>query len=307
MSSLGEIITKNDDLMELIFNERLVGTKEGKNFKDIEFGGSSEKLRFYGSLDLTTDKSSVYWESIDGEDGTILSFSSAIFHESNDSSEANSKHYFRFRIRLNKRNINVLSQDYIAQDRLVVSKLEKIEIIDFRLNELRDLPAHIGNKLNHAPLFKCIDFFLIRDINDEFCLAHDKYKRCRLLEKTSWSNYLIFKQQKLTLPRQMLIYHFQQKKDKPTERYNAFAKFVRVQISFLTIILFITYLIVFGIWSSLIASFVIEYSKSESYSSTTGNRFLFYCILLILVCMPFLLAYKLLANVWSARSPFYKK
>ncbi|MCU7226251.1 hypothetical protein OC498_15410, partial [Acinetobacter bohemicus] len=45
-------------------------------------------------------------------------------------------HYFRFRLRLTPEHVKILSQNYEPQDRLVVSKFEKIEVIDFRLNEL---------------------------------------------------------------------------------------------------------------------------------------------------------------------------
>lgn len=283
MDNLGQVICSTDALTELIFNERLKSSFEGVNYKDINFDGKEgETLRVYTELEIGDDPSNIkfipdsenqctrikipieiinstpiFWEKRNEQQGSIftknLSSFKRIPHETKKI-----YHYFRFRLKLTSEHVRILSQNYKPQDRLLVSKFEKIEIIDFRLNELRDLPSSICNCLNKNFILEQIHFFLIRDIHDELKLSHTKYKRCRLLEKEVWTPYLKFKDEEAILPTQMLIYHFQKNTDslKHIDRFNAFAKFVRVKITKITLLAFIVSVVCLGSLGSLLASFV---------------------------------------------------
>lgn len=264
MGNLGNVICSTDDLIELIFNERLKSSFEGVNFKDINFDGKdSEILRLYKELDIGNDLTNVKFIQDQENGSTRINIPLNIL----DTSRVDGKnvyHYFRFRLKLTPEHVKILSQNYEPQDRLVVSKLEKIEVIDFRLNELRDLPANVSNCLNKNFTLEQIHFFLIRDIHDELKLSHAKYKRCRLLEKEVWNPYLKFKNEHAILPAQMLIYHFEKsvkgdnQGSKHIDRFNAFAKFVRVKVTFINILVFIFSVIMLGAMGSLLATVFVE-------------------------------------------------
>ncbi|TCB33579.1 hypothetical protein E0H86_02025 [Acinetobacter sp. ANC 4635] len=209
-------------------------------------------------------------------------------------------HYFRFRLQLSSKQVKILSQNYEPEDRLVVSKFEKIEIIDFRLNELRDLPASICNQLKSNFILEQIHFFIIRDIHDELKLSHDKYKRCRLLEKEVWNEYLCFKTEKATLPTQMLIYHFDKKykigenKFQHIDRFNAFAKFVRVKVTLANILAFVFSVIILGAFGSLIATVFIESRPNGIYFWAKHWAFHIF----IAFCMIYMV-YRILHTFWK--------
>lgn len=298
MGNLGSVVCSKDELLELIFNEKLKSSSDGVNYKDIKFlSDENSTLRVYKELEIGDDVNDIKFIVNEDDESTKVSIPKAIIK--NEDRE-DIYHYFRFRLQLSSKQVKILSQNYEPEDRLVVSKFEKIEIIDFRLNELRDLPASICNQLKNNFILEQIHFFIIRDIHDELKLSHDKYKRCRLLEKEVWNEYLDFKMEKAALPTQMLIYHFD-KKDKRNEnefkhidRFNAFAKFVRVKVTLANILAFVFSVIILGALGSLIATVFIESRPSGIYF--WAKHWIFH--IFIAFCMIYMV-YRILNTFWK--------
>lgn len=306
MANLGETICSRDELLELIFNEKLKGTTEGPNYKDIEFvGEKKDRLRVYKELDVVNGEDAV--ELIGNNDGsTRIVFSHKLIKQFEDD-PVGIFHYFRFRLRLTPENVKKLSQNYDPQDRLVLSRFEKIEIIDFRINELRDLPGSVCNVLNKDFTLKQIHFFLIRDIHDELKLAHADYKRCRLLEKEVWKEYLVFSKKGLVLPSQMLIYHFSEGKEKDgkyshLERFNAFAKFARVKVTIGSFIIFLVSVVLLGAVGSIVATLFIE-NRPERFYSFLRTVIVHDIILCIFIISLLILLVFLFARNYKLQSP----
>jgi len=278
MANLGEIICSTDYLLELIFNENLKSTIEGQNYKDVSFEGDNSILRVYKELDITNNDDTIRLIP-NGNDTTSLIFSKKLIKTKENEQSVNIDHYFRFRLRLTPENVLKLSQNYAPQDRHILSRFEKMEVVDFRINELRDLPGSVCNVVNKDFTLKQIHFFLIRDINDELKLAHTDYKRCRLLEKKVWQDYLVFSDEKLELPQQMLIYHFSECKKKDDkylhiERFNAFAKFSRLKITKSGIFIFALSVIILGSLGSLLANLLsFIFSKLNVIRVNLQNEF----------------------------------
>ena len=59
-----------------------------------------------------------------------------------------------------------------------------------KVNEIRNLPKEIRNNITNKSYINKIHLFLIRDGKSEFKMAHDSYKRCRILESELWDKYL---------------------------------------------------------------------------------------------------------------------
>lgn len=313
MGDLGSVICSTDNLIELIFNERLKSSFEGLNYKDINFDGKdNETLRVYKQLEIGEEESNLKF-ILNEENGSlriqipksILSLNPIILP---NKEQKKIYHYLRFRLKLTAEHLKVLSQNYEPQDRLVVSKFEKTEIIDFRLNELRDLPAIVCNCLNKNFVLEQIHFFLIRDIHDELKLSHAKYKRCRLLEKEVWNPYLKFKSDQAALPEQMLIYHFQKNTDelKHIDRFNAFAKFVRVKVTLPSILVFIFSVIILGALGSLLATVFVE---SRPVGTYYWAKFLILHVLIAvgILLIIFYVMYIFWKNDWEFQKPIRRR
>lgn len=111
-------------------------------------------------------------------------------------------------------------------------------MIDFRVNEIRNLPDNINRYVSDNFLLKKVHFFIIREIDSEYVMANTNYERCRLLEGELWKKYLqtnkLHSIQKIP---KMLIFHWKQapknseennnsnENDKKIANFAAFAKF----------------------------------------------------------------------------------
>lgn len=313
MGNLGSVICSTDDLIELIFNERLKSSFEGVNYKDINFNGkNSETLRVYKQLEIGDEPSNLKFIVNEENNSLRIQIPKATLDltpiKLSDEVEKKIYHYFRFRLKLTSEHVKVLSQNYEPQDRLVVSKFEKTEIIDFRLNELRDLPASVCNCLNKNFILEQIHFFLIRDIHDELKLSHARYKRCRLLENEVWNPYLEFKGIQAILPKQMLIYHFQKNTDtlKHIDRFNAFAKFVRVKVTFSSILVFIFSVIMLGALGSLLATIFIESRPLGIYNWT--KHLIWHILIAIgILSIIFYIGYIFWKKDWELQRPIKRR
>jgi hypothetical protein len=173
-----------------------------------------------------------------------------------------------------------ISQTHIPQDSKLLSHFESTEIVDFRLNEIRDLPQPIASYLSNPICISTVHFFLIRETNSELKLSHTEFKRCRILEKKLWNIYLKGESfnEKYFTPDQMLIYHWTETKNqkkctdsdkpeninKPTQflnKFSAFAKFSATNVTRKTLIEFLFYFILLGIVSGYLASCIYSFPQ----------------------------------------------
>lgn len=160
--------------------------------------------------------------------GCCLTFPQKILNLPNESNYG----YFRFRIMLSKYNKEKISTYYKAKDRFFSAKDEMIELIDFRINEIRNIPPQFKEELVKRDIISSVHFFAIREVNTEFLMSDDKYSRCRLLEGPLWKSYLESNQfLKINNIPLSLIYHWKKKGKinvnmrENLDKYTAFAKF----------------------------------------------------------------------------------
>lgn len=85
--------------------------------------------------------------------------------------------YFRFRFILDKDDVDKISRQYKATDSVITSYFEKSEVVDFRVNEARNLPKTIREKIATCDKLKKIHFFLIRNESSEFKMGHSAFAR----------------------------------------------------------------------------------------------------------------------------------
>lgn len=277
---LGAQVCSRTELIQTIFNSPHKSTKNiAPTYVEITFESAKESaLRVYTQIDIGSDQNGVRLTNF--EKGSLLEFPMSQFPNANakSSDEKQIPNYIRFRIHLkDEQSKKCLSQSYKHRDNPILSRLESTEIVDFRLNEVRDLPGNIQGKRLSNCFIKNIHFFLIREIDSEFKQAHANFDRCRLLEKELWDAYLNLDSgdEKLKLPPQMLIYHWKESvksdknnatnssdaslqdvaaQEKYIEKFTAFAKFSKITASMKTIFTFFVIAIVLGILSGVLGS-----------------------------------------------------
>lgn len=282
---LGNIVCNDSELLSAIFNSYVTGTSyvTGSGIYKITLPGGKD-MNFFTQIDE---------ENGDGESGVQIG-------ELKDKREIGVKlffpiklfarainedmpTYFRFRIKLlNENALNRISNITKAKVPTLFGDFSKIEVIDFRINEARNLPYKIREKIIDFESINVIHFFLIREAISEFKVSHSNYERCRVLETELWDKYLDIDNTKS----QKLIYHWKQKtagnltKDELLEKalkadradlfinhFSAFAKFSSSTIPRKAIIIAIVFSILIGVASGLATNTLWEYAKPSTTNS----------------------------------------
>lgn len=291
LTDLGRIVCDNDELISAIFNTGIrTRTKELTGEITTVVFQNDEELRFYKQIELgSTDHGEVTLEPVEGY-GTIISFPVKLF-KNGASLEKDVAGYIRFRIKMSTEDKMVLSQVYKPKDAKLISRLELTEIVDFRVNEIRNLPAKIRSKLVESQYITAVHFFLIRETDSEHKLSHLEFKRCRVLEKDLWDTYLnIEKASNADIPEQMLIYHWREiaKESENIDNFSAFAKFSKITVSWKTISPFIGTIVFLGVISGIFANILCAWYTGYVLTKSASNflheyKLLFYGVFFTLL------------------------
>jgi len=280
---LGELVCSRTDLIQTIFNARHKSTCNSSNTSvDIEFENNRKEkdiLRVFTQISCSPENGGV--RIVDTDEGSTLLFPLALFRvtkKTDSPALEQTSHdqalpgYIRFRIKLGAQETKVLSQSYKHSDSFILSRLESTEIVDFRLNEVRDLPGIVQSKNLIGAGIKNIHFFLIREVDSEYKQAHANFHRCRLLEKELWNEYLSLEPKDKMAPKQMLIYHWKEpgKVDKESpgktqasiEKFTAFAKFSKITVTYKNLCLFLLFALAIGAVSGAIGNALFNFVKN---------------------------------------------
>lgn len=191
---LSEKIVGKDDFLRVVFNENYHSKDSKGAYTEIKDENDKEVFFFY--------KIESFKEvELDDKPGTLIK----IGLSAKDKRKQNT--YIRFRLKnlaerlvdINKPT-NTFFQSFYIRD----------EIIDFRVNELRALDAHISEKKDGDLEFKKVNFFYLCNSTEEITFSQPDFKRCRNLEHEVWNDYLDFNDSS-TVKGSILAYHWQAK------------------------------------------------------------------------------------------------
>ena len=276
--SLGKTVCSGNGLLSAIFNSKVLSTdSDGGNSLLVKFPGE-ENLRFFQNIEPETKKSPegvIISDSYDGKlPGMSLKFPSSLFKLSTNSDESA---YFRFRLILSDADKKSLSHIETPKGELITGHLETTELVDFRVNEQRNIPVKIRENINTPSILNAVHLFLIREASAEYKLSHSSYKRCRVLESELWDKYLeseIKSSKNFKKSPQMLIYHWASKKDanKSVEHFSAFSKFVERKTGWWIIMAIALVIIALGASGSFVASIAEKniYTDDDKTDNTTS-------------------------------------
>ncbi|NOR70386.1 MAG: hypothetical protein GQ532_11960 [Methylomarinum sp.] len=275
VAELGEKVCSHDELLSAIFNSTVKNNATVDNdIHDITFS-KGDSLRFFSQILKEEPKSpgGVQIKPLDEGDakkGTTICFPADLLNIKNSTTNKEdipTHGYFRFRIELNEEGKKSISHLYKPKDSWITNHFEKVEMVDFRVNEARNLPKKIQSKLQLDSHILAIHFFLIREADSEFKMSHDDFHRCRILEKDLWDNYLYLKDttEKKT-PDQMLIYHWKGGGATSTtniDHFSAFAKFTRRHVRKRDILLAIIFIVLLGACGSHLSTWLWKISENN--------------------------------------------
>ncbi|SFM58739.1 hypothetical protein [Nitrosomonas communis] len=273
---LGKTVCTSDGLISAIFNcpESNIKPNRENGFYDIDFSLSKKEqpIRFFTRLLAENDNSpgGVKITPQDEKDkGCILKFPRNLFVF-----DDNRDGYFRFRIGLSNEDEKSITTIDKPNWSIVTNHFVESEIIDFRVNESRNLPDKVKIFLTDKRYLKKIHFFLIRDMYSEYKMSHAAYFRCRILESDLWGKYLFIngneqtqKQKQKQKQKQMLIYHWKGQNNEGIDHFSAFAKFSGRKIHFKQITLVLLFILVLGVLSGLLSNYIWKKLETHVVSS----------------------------------------
>lgn len=269
-SQMGVKLANDVLLLSAIFNceiKKIKFSDSRYHHSDITFS-DNEDVRFFTNIELKNSNSfgnGVELHTVEDE-GTIISFPLENFDLSGSKFG-----YFRFRLILDGISKKALSTFYKPSDRFLLTTEETIEIIDFRINEVRNTPESINCFITEKVPLNAVHFFIIREVNSEYVMSDTTYSRCRFLEGELWKKYLQTKHlKKIQNVPKMLIFHWkktQRKDDKadasrvpvPLGNFSAFAKFRYPRYSFFIILRSITIALFLSVLANKLYDCFIKY------------------------------------------------
>ncbi len=187
--------------------------------------------------------------------------------------------YFRFRLS-GKCIDDSFTQDNLASDALQ-HYISRIELFDMRVNEVRTLPASLVESMSkNAVKFDKIQFFLMCEAKEELVLAKTGQKSARNLENEIWQNY-ISSVGKFKENSSIIAYQWSKLSENAgVKKIDDFSMLIKIKLDTISkkkIICAICFVVVLGIISSLIASFLIfcgsfaSEKVSHFFSAETGH------------------------------------
>jgi hypothetical protein len=200
---LGELVCREDELIPAIFNGELLSKDVYQTGQyELNISNFSNPLRVITQIQEDQEGSfqGVSISNLQDEPyrGVQLSFPVNLLNltkrkattPSDSDKSTNPDLYFRFRIVIKQDKSNPISSKENRKGAFLTGNFERDEIVDFRVNESRNLPGPVRAQLFDNSNIKRVHFFLIRDSSNDLKISHTSYKRCRILENGLWNSYL---------------------------------------------------------------------------------------------------------------------
>lgn len=165
------------------------------------------------------------------------------------------------RVRINHDYTTLFSHIDTPSNAIFQSAFSRTEIIDFRINEARELSNELLEVIEDEGLryhFNKIHFFFICSSREEYLFSHIPFISARQLEKNRWKNYL---GNKYNSQEAILAYHWKEKSkegEKSIEDFNALIKTKYENNSWRTIAKYLIILLLFTIAFNLLSNCVYD-------------------------------------------------
>ncbi len=159
------------------------------------------------------------------------------------------------RLRFEGTRTNFFNKCHTGSDAAISPFKESIEVIDFRINEVRSVYwEEFPSDIKVTPKINKLHFFLLKSYKEVNTLANPSYHRCRELEDKPWKTYLPNRDGNDAT----LAYHWKSEDEIPEKNHYAIlAIFNKKQTSISKVLIYIC-IIIFISWLSC---YIFEWSK----------------------------------------------
>lgn len=213
ITDLGKIIAEDTKLLSAVFNDNLsIKAETGSNFYEVT-GQEIGTFHIYALGDCNITKN-----TLDDNKGCIIKLQKL---------NTDIKERIYLRIRILDECIKKFSLIEELSNAFIQNAFSKIETIDFRLNEIREIDSKVLEEYINTTCFFNISkahFFYMCSSKEETIFANRTLTNCRHLEKNRWQNYI--RPQSITNKDVILAHHW---KYKPTndEHLNGFSLLIK--------------------------------------------------------------------------------
>ncbi len=174
-------------------------------------------------------------------------------------SERKPKRNLYFRFRLEDIPVDSIFYEENISNDFLQSAFSKTEMIDFRINEVREISPKVYEEITKDKTFlpfSKIHFFFVGSSEDEQIVGNTNFKDCRLLDYERWQSYI---GKDFDIKRKLIAYHWCWKgneKQQTRDKYNIFIKTVYKSIKWKTIlkycsVVFLLSLIATVVWDAI--------------------------------------------------------
>lgn len=250
------IVKAKEQLLNAIFNEdysSVHGIQAKKTLiKNDENRNSENNQRNNFYLYELDNNNQIKKSELDG--GTIVKLD--IKDIKIDPSDPVKSYYFRIRCKISG-NVEFI-KDQIKDISIFNSFFTQVEIIDFRLNDIRSCKKNIKEKYENQKKFKIkkLHYLVLRNAKDEVIYFGDI--RSRILEVDLWKEYF-----KNDFENQDVIAYHVHPKEKPIESFTNLMRFKYENTNMFKILISTIVLIILSIFSSIVSSKLYEVLKSH--------------------------------------------
>lgn len=236
IEDLGRTFRQNPNVVSALFNEDY-RISMGAQDKSVEVLSIDRIPVFY-----------IYVLELDSDVSIEDAFGGSIIRIRIPQELADKKHYYR--IRLKNPYVDSISHTYTPPNSLLESAFSQTELVDFRLNEKRNLDYSLLERIHGEGevSFSKTHVFLMREASDDYVYSHKAPEGSRQLEAGLWKSYIgdDYPFDK------MIAYHW--KETDTHHSFSAFVKFRYIRCNPLTIATFIALILILGFLSGLAAN-----------------------------------------------------
>lgn len=254
---------ENVDIAEGIFNEQMsveIPAKAKGKFVSLKIDGDEfcRVHEFEESFDgISGDQLAL--EKIDH--GTFMKIKTQAIVSSTDGIGDKEKLYFRLRFQMPDAKENPFLQPIRPADWALQSGFEQVELINFRMNEMRTLPDKIQHNLRSGngqsiARVRLVAFLTAIPAVAEMTSSSAPSHKSRALEREIWDDYV-----EQGLPDDVAVYHWKKEPkfdegERPINEFSAFVKLKQRRAGLGTVAIYLLFAFAFGVLGNLFASWV---------------------------------------------------
>lgn len=294
IKDLGHILMENKDILSLVFNTRMQITnpsngvyakatddEKGESFYIYKLGPTNfncdtTKFEAEGTL-LTIDL-----KSEPNDKNFTNDIKNSLGEKQIQVEEKKEKVYLRFRIEVPSLD-NIKIKDNLSND-IIQSAFSKIELYDFRINDLRQYDAKIDEAIKTEGFtsytFEKIHFLYMVNNREVIQDMNTMHKDCRFLEKSKWGDYLPNGINDINF----ISYHWKKTKDKTNfSDFSLFFSATYPSRNWIQLLVSLDFIILLGFIGSFLCTKFLDTSKLASWNYL--DYVWFFLPLILLLCL----------------------